>query len=58
MSAFKTEDGIEFLDTGEDNMLIELVKRIDAEDRKNMEKSDSLRDRRMAGLPTTRRRKK
>ena len=52
------KNGVEYIDTGEDGMLDELNAALQAQDRKNMEKSDSLRDRRMAGLPTTRRRKK
>ena len=55
--AFKTENGIEFADTGDDEMLEEIMKVLDAQKQKNMEQSDSLRDKRMAGLPIKRRKK-
>lgn len=52
------KNGVKYIDTGEDGMLDELNALLEAEAVKKMEQSDSLRDKRMAGLPVKRKRKK
>lgn len=52
------KNGVKYIDTGEDNMLDELEALFGTEEKKNMEQSDSLRDKRMAGLPVKRNRNK
>ena len=58
MSVFKTENGVEYVDDGDDGLLEEVIKLIKESNAKKMEQSDSLRDKRMAGLPVKRKRNK
>lgn len=56
-----TDAGQKYIDTGEDDAIDKFLAKvqplIDATEKKNMEQSDSLRDKRMAGLPSRRKRK-